>query len=287
MVTFKAGKSIPQLDEILVPLPADDFYLVRGNKGFRIDHSNMISLPREYIHGAELVFNGVTLLDVGSSPLVLNAVRSDDDTIDMKFQGVLQIDFTGLGAGGLDVGAIAASTWYGIFVIGDSSGINAPNVIATVGTGSPALPAGFDKQRRVGWVRTNAITQIRDFASYGKGPERTYQWLDINTQCQVLAGGNATAYAVVSMITNMPPLSERCGLIVGFESDLVFHTIQLRPNGSTVVDPVTKFTNGFVSALALDRELEMTTGINQDIQYRVTAAGNTANIWVARWYDSI
>ncbi len=56
------------------------------------------------------------------------------------------------GAGGLDTGALAASTWYAVWVIWN--GANAAALLSLSDT-APTLPAGYTHKARVGWIRTD------------------------------------------------------------------------------------------------------------------------------------
>jgi hypothetical protein len=69
--------------------------------------------------------------------------------------GANSINITAAGAGGLDTGAVAANTWYSLYVIYDSVGLLTSGVFSLDGV-SPLMPGAYDKFRRVGYVRTKA-----------------------------------------------------------------------------------------------------------------------------------
>lgn len=74
----------------------------------------------------------------------------------LKLLSGVNINFNGLavGANGIDVGAIAASTWFAVFVIWNDATSTAAGLLSLSQT--PVLPAGFTYAALVGWVFTDA-----------------------------------------------------------------------------------------------------------------------------------
>lgn len=65
----------------------------------------------------------------------------------------LAINSAAVGVNGLDTGALAASTWYSVWVIWNS---NTTAGLLSLSTTAPTLPAGYTHKARVGWIRTDA-----------------------------------------------------------------------------------------------------------------------------------
>ncbi|MGG7557792.1 hypothetical protein [Pseudomonas sp. ES3] len=65
------------------------------------------------------------------------------------------INSLSVGANGLDSGAMAASTWYGVWVIWNSATAAIAGLLSLSGA-APLLPAGFTHKALVGWVFTDA-----------------------------------------------------------------------------------------------------------------------------------
>jgi hypothetical protein len=102
-------------------------------------------------------------------------------------------DITVSGAGGLDTGTVAASTWYAIFVISGASGSAA--LFSTSAT-SPTLPSGYTYLARVGWCRTDASSHILWFLQQG----RRAKWV-VGTNpavALVIVSGFAGTYSLTS-----------------------------------------------------------------------------------------
>ena len=73
-------------------------------------------------------------------------------------------------AGGLDTGAVAAATGYGVWLIRKSADGTVDMLFSLVmdSQGTPTLPAGFDQRRLIGWVRTQeSAANIHPFKHQG------------------------------------------------------------------------------------------------------------------------
>ncbi|MGF6095972.1 phage tail protein [Pseudomonas sp. 18175] len=73
----------------------------------------------------------------------------------MRSLSAVNLSFSGLtvGANGLDANALAASTWYSVWVIwNDSEKAGLLSLSAT----SPTMPPGYTDKARVGWIRTDS-----------------------------------------------------------------------------------------------------------------------------------
>ena len=86
------------------------------------------------------------------------------------------------GAGGLDVGTIAANKLYSVFAIGDSRGFNSGSAVISlaVPTTGPSLPLGYDSWRYIGSVQINNSTNVTIFKQTGAQALRT-MWYDSGT----------------------------------------------------------------------------------------------------------
>lgn len=80
------------------------------------------------------------------------------------------------GAGGLDTGAIAASTWYAVWVIGKTDGTLA--AMLSLSATAPTMPTGYTLKARYGWVRTDA-----------NASPRLYQQVQYGRRAQVIVDG--------------------------------------------------------------------------------------------------
>jgi hypothetical protein len=147
---------------------------------------------------------GLTLSNDGTTPITVididaGSACSDDNTTMMVLTAA---NFTkncnaawavGSGNGALDSGsALAASTWYHVFVIMRTD-TGAVDVLISTSATSPTMPTNYSKKRRIGSIRTNASSQILAFTQVGD----QFLWTSpINDQNNVGYNTAANAYTV-------------------------------------------------------------------------------------------
>ena len=163
-----------------------------------------------HIDALTLSFTSVASVTVGTGFAI-----SDDNTFNIDVTSSILVDITSSGAGGLDTGSEAASTWYAVWLIGDSTSVNSPSAILSVSFTAPTLPAGYDSKRYVGSVRNDLSSDFHDFVQTGSSRRRVIDYHeDRQTTLQVLTLGTATTFATVDLSSLVPETSERCFLFV-------------------------------------------------------------------------
>jgi hypothetical protein len=119
---------------------------------------------------------GLTLSNDATSPntvidIALGAATSDDYSTLMLISTAMTKNCNaawavGNGNGALDVGtALAASTWYHVFLIERIDNFTVDILIST--STNPTLPANYTKRRRIGSIKTDASSHIFPFLQYG------------------------------------------------------------------------------------------------------------------------
>lgn len=77
------------------------------------------------------------------------------------------ITTTNTGAGGLDTGTLAVSTWYSIWRIGKTDGTRA--WLFSLSATAPTMPSGYTLKARIGWFRTDATNKYPlSFVQHGR-----------------------------------------------------------------------------------------------------------------------
>lgn len=104
-------------------------------------------------------------------------------------------DITVSGAGGLDTGTEANSTWYHIWLIGQSDGTL--SAVFSTSTTTPTLPSGYTFYGYVGALYNNSIGNFREINQLGNVVTE-----EINT---VVSAGSQTSYVNISLATAVPP----------------------------------------------------------------------------------
>jgi hypothetical protein len=122
---------------------------------------------RSYIAGLALSNDSglpTTVVDIaaGQAADSSNAVMMNSTT-------VLTVNFATTGAGALDTGSIAASTWYHVFLIAKVGGAVAGLASLSI---TPSLPSGYSYYRRLGSVKTDGSSHILAFVQ----DEDTFYW---------------------------------------------------------------------------------------------------------------
>jgi hypothetical protein len=105
----------------------------------------------------------------------------------------------GFGTGKLDAGAVAASTWYYVYLILNETTATTDILFSTSAT-SPALPSGYTRKRRIGAFKTDGSSHILAFIQHGN----TFLWLatvlEINSNNP---GTSAFFHAIASVPTTI------------------------------------------------------------------------------------
>lgn len=116
-------------------------------------------------------------------------------------------DIAASGAGGLDTGSISDPNWYAVYVISDSTGALATNVVASLNHVGPLLPPGFDAFRRVGSVRIAASGAppaiVPFFSPPHQGIHRRFIWRFAVFPTALFEGTSAT-FADVDLSRHIP-----------------------------------------------------------------------------------
>ena len=156
-----------------------------------VDETNklVLLLLRSYLAGLTLSNDGTspnTVIDVSAG------VCADDTNVAMlNLPSGQTINGATTGAGGLDTGSLAASTWYHVFVIGKPGG-GAGALVASTSLASPAFPTGYTLKRRIGSFKTDASAHILGFFQFG---DHFYWKAEVQDQSTTLAA-TATNFTV-------------------------------------------------------------------------------------------
>ncbi len=192
----------------------------------------------------------------------------------IEWTGALALDITTSGAGGLDTGAEAASTWYYVFVIRDLSGALPVAALLSASSTDPTLPAGYDVFRRVGSARNDASSNLIPFFACGTR-QRCYSYTDVYTGRQILVGGGAVALTVVSAAAFVPPTSRSVNLTA--EENNASRLGYIGDGGAVAIDAV----NGAESLFG------QPTDASQNLSYGHDGAGGSLDLYVRGYREDL
>jgi len=141
-------------------------------------------------------------LDAGvpieSAPFV-----SEPQAILVDPTATISVDIATSGAGGLDTGAEAISTWYYVYLVGSSTDPTDVDAVCSVSSLSDeiTLPTGYDLATRVGMVFNNASSNFAPFEEKLCMGYREYWFVPY---VQILVNGASTSWDEVDAVMTLP-----------------------------------------------------------------------------------
>lgn len=269
----------------------------------QIQNDPIYALPHLYISGMNISYASTTVVAVAPGQC-----RDMNDIIDMpiswpdannninpailfqNYQQGLLINSAVNGANGLDTGTIAASTQYGIWIIGDSRGyLPVAGLLSLTSNAAPLLPFGYDSLRMIGFAQTDGSSH---FVYATHKPQNLVGALTyINSPAlSVLSGGNATSFTAIDMTTNSAiPTTTLPNVIawlfVTFTPAAAGDTVQFRPTGSTATAGLVTIT-GIAAGVAQTQYIQVICGVassKPELDYEVTSSSDAVNVSVAQW----
>lgn len=226
------------------------------------------------------------------------------------------------GAGGLDTGTIAASTFYYVFVIASSqnSHINLPpspieslavppfttpdlsapvvqdgyyvqaNVMLSLSRTAPLLPYGFDMFRRIGGVSTDSSSNLRPFIQTGFGKERRMHYQTAIAPGTAATAGTTTYASIGTLVTLVPQISCEVFVDCSIVGATIGNGLFLAPFGNTAGGDVTRMSAASTSLVTL-AQLTCPSMLNAagtpvvEIDYKTTAGGDVVAFLIAGYID--
>ena len=255
---------------------------VKTKKGADPAVPMMAACPPGYIDGGNLIYNTTSTVDIS-----VGSVRDVDDTFDIIWTSPLTADITVSGANGLDTGSEAASTWYSVWAIAKSSDGTAASLLSVSAT-SPTMPSGYDKKRRLGWVKNTAASNFLPFlAVLMGGRSRVYQW-DINSSVpEVLSAGTATSFTNIDLSGFIPATSRYAHLQIGRITTNSTQFTAFRTDGSTSDGELTMIRPKMTATTTFRMQTQIITSSSQIIEYEHSSSSGSTSVWVRGYQDEI
>ena len=234
--------------------------------------SYRVEAQQDFIQGLRLSWVSVTQVTIGAGRCADSTGRQL-----VRSASTLTVDITASGAGGLDTGSEANSTWYAVYLIAGPTGI--AGMLSTSAT-TPTKPAGYPFARRVGWVKNDGSSDLAPFQQSGGDRNRIYDWNIDKNSLLVLSSGAASTYTSVDCSAYIPSTSINayCLVLATAGSNWVF----VRP--STLSN-----ATGAVILCRNDASRNQTTWIRcpgQALDYhRGTDSSSRINIYILGYED--
>lgn len=272
----------------------------------QVQNETIYALPRLYTQGLQLSAATPTAATVVC--VAPGAARDSTNSIDMVvgLQNYFGIDnpaqlFNGYqpglfvnslvnGVNGLDTGAIAASTQYAVYLIGDSRNYqNTAAVLSLTSNIAPVLPQGYDSYRLIGFWATDSS---KHFVYATVKPQNIAGLLTYynSPAISVLSGGTATSFTAIDLTTNsaIPTTTLEniiVTLLVTFTPAAVGDVVQFRPTGSSATGGLPTIT-GVTAGIAQSQYIQVIAGVNTNvpsIDYKVTSGSDAVSVSVVEW----
>lgn len=133
---------------------------------------------------------------------------SGNNVVERNVAGTINTATTG--AGGLDTGAIAVSTWYSIWRIGKTDGTR--SFLFSLSSTAPTMPSGYTLKARIGWFRTDGSANKFPFGFTQYG--RRAQWLvaagsNIASPYLMASGTSVAVWTAVATGAYVPPTASK------------------------------------------------------------------------------
>lgn len=228
----------------------------------------------EYINGLLTRWASLSTIQIEAG-----VCRNDVDDGNIRLTALTTVNINSSGANGLDTGTKEDNTWYYVWVIKNPV-TNAVAGLLSKSITTPTLPSGYTKKRRVGTVRTNGSSNIVPIIVGGVGNNLVFHY---DNSPFVLFAGHDTDWTDIDLSSAIPPIGMYtfCSIEVAgvWNSNEILVTLRGKGSGADqrYVTGYDQFTN----------ELEMWSGIDQIIQYKVNDALASVYIRVYGWLETI
>lgn len=212
------------------------------------------------------------------------AARDFTNTNDIILNSAVTINGATVGANGVDVAVLVASTMYAVYVIGDSTDYKSTGGLLSLASNtSPSLPSGYDMSRRVGWILTDGSANILQFWQFGRGQERFYYY---DVGISALSAGTATSFTAINLSTSVPPVATQVMFDIAYTANSATDTAQFLPFGSTATNGIVRFGTGVAAAQvgSITVPCELNSGV-PTVQYKVTSGSDSLTLLTTGFRD--
>lgn len=195
-----------------------------------------------------------------------------------------------MGAGGLDTGAIAGSTWYAVWAIAKTDGTAA--LLLSLSATAPTLPAGYSYMARVGWIRTDATAnkyplafkQVGRRVQYIVGPGTNVAALPL--LASGVAGDAITpAYVSVAVGNAIPPSA--VAIVVGLYNNTAQASALVAPSPAygSFATPANPPIIAMAPANAAGMSTHISSMVLESSNIYWASAAVTAKLFCSGWED--
>jgi hypothetical protein len=233
-----------------------------------------------YVNGLQLVWASTTTFTMAAG-----AASNSNDINDIVLPALVTNTITSVGANGVDIAAAVASSFYAVYVIGDSTEYQPTASLLSLNASQPSLPFGYDMYRRVGFVLTDGSAHVLKFWQYGNGGAKD-MWYDTPIATPAITTG--TAYATQSLAAGIPPLACESFLKVQYTANSATNVVNMGPFGSTPTAAMVVF--GYGVAAEQQGMAVVPCALNSGVptvEHKETSASDALALLVSGYRDNL
>jgi hypothetical protein len=187
----------------------------------------VVNAPYLNVSGLEIAWVSAT-----SATVAAGRARNSTNESDIIMSAAVTLNAASVGLNGLDTGALANSSLYSLYVVGDSTLNHVPGVMLSLSSTQPLLPVGYDMFRKIGYFRTSGAAALLQAYWSGSSNDRICMY-DAPIATAVTAGA-AVVDTAVSLASFVPAVE---GLPVYMAVDITpsaaGRILTLKPEGAT------------------------------------------------------
>lgn len=187
------------------------------------------------------------------------------------------------GVNGLDQGAIAASSFYCIYLIADSRNVNpTAGLLSLYSNAYPLMPNGYDSVRLIGFVQTDASKHFTSASVLNMKNARQFL---LQPEVSVLAAGTATTFTAIDLSGAIPTTTDPfvvAILDVLFTPAAIGDVVQFRPTGSTATAGLVTVV-GAAAGVPQQQYVQVICGVGAskpEVDYLVTSSSDAVTVLV-------
>lgn len=230
--------------------------------------------PWKYANGLKITNDAVTPDEIVN--IAVGSCLDSTGLYQINVDAALDVDVTISGFGGLDTGTIAASTVYALYLVADPVNSNPVGGMLSLSTSAPYLPFGYSIYKLIGYVVTDASSDIL-LGYWTAGNSGARQFMFDAPQATAVTAGASTTYATVAL-TALVPAVEDTPVWIAFDMtpSAASRIMSLQPFGATgdAVSITSQVTSVHVTGNAL--VLAKLNTAAPSVAYKWSAGGGDA-----------
>lgn len=270
-VRGRAGNTFPFTPTISVGAVLDD----------PVVPITVAALPTDFIEGLRIHWNAEEEISIRKG-----SCRDSTDSADIiRTSTISSLALFVSGVNGLDTGAEAASTWYAVYLIGDTSGTEPVASVFSLSFVAPTLPAGYDVFRRIGAVRNNAASDIVKFTQTGVDKTRRMAHAQVagGEEEIVSAFTGSSAIQVTDASAVVPPSSKRGLFAMLYITTLASHFVVLADVDGIQIS----WIGPGLAASQVRSSVENVVDDSQQLRWKNASVSQTTTIFGIGYYDDL